>query len=81
MTTWFTMAGILLLMLGFTLRTILMMRSSDATPREVPVPYGRELLFQYRQLFPHSAAPWVTQSALIGGVLLLLAGIGAQISR
>jgi len=79
--TWLIIAGFLLMVSGLVLRTILMMRSSDATPRGARVLHGRELLRQYRQLFPHSATPRLTQSALLCGAALLLAGMGLEIAR
>ncbi len=80
-TTWLIITGIFLVMSGLVLRTILMMRSGDATPGEAGVLYGRELVRQYRRLFPHSAAPWITRCLLIGGAALLLAGFGVELAR
>jgi hypothetical protein len=80
-TTWLIITGILLLVVGIVLRTILMMRSSDATPREARVLHGRELLQQYRQLFPQSSAPRLMQAVLIGGAVLLVTGVAAQLAH
>jgi len=78
---WLTIVGFLLLALGFGLRTIMMMRSSDTTAPEAPVLYGRELLRQYRRQFPRSVTPSLTRSMLLGGAVLLVAGIAAQYSH
>jgi hypothetical protein len=66
---------------GLVLRTILMMRASDATPREARPLHGRELLRQYRKLFPHSSAPRLTQAVLICGLMMLCAGVAVQLAR
>ena len=74
-------AGFVLLLLGIVLRVILMMQASDATPRQAPVLYGRQLLLQYRRLFPHSRGLRLTQSVLLGGTVLLVAGIAVEMTR
>ena len=79
--TWLVVFGFLLLVLGLVLRTVLMMRSSDAMHPEGRVLYGRQLLRQHRVQFPQNPTPWLMRSALFGGLLLLLAGIGFEISR
>ncbi len=79
--TWLIIAGFILLIAGFVLRTILMMRSSDATPREARPLHGRELIRQYRQMFPHSPAPRITQAMLIGGLVMLCAGVAVKLAR
>ncbi len=78
---WLIIAGLVFLILGFTLRTIMMMRSSDATAPETRVLHGRELLRQYRKQFPRSATPVFTLSLLTGGAMLLLAGLTAEFSH
>jgi hypothetical protein len=79
--TWFTVAGFLLLVLGFVLRTVVMMRAGDASPSHGRVLYGHALLLQHRRLFPKSPMPLLARSLILSGVLLLLAGIGMEISR
>jgi uncharacterized membrane protein len=66
--TWFTLAGFILLVLGLVLRTVVMMRSSDATSSAGRVLYGQAL-------------PRLARSLILSGVLVLLAGIGLEISR
>ena len=78
---WLIVAGFVLLVLGFTMRTILMMRSSDAVAPGLRVLHGRELLRHYRRSFPRSATPLLTRSILTGGTVLLLAGLAAEFSR
>jgi hypothetical protein len=79
--TWFTLAGFILLVLGLVLRTVVMMRSSDATSSAGRVLYGQALLLQYRRLYPQSPLPRLARSLILSGVLVLLAGIGLEISR
>jgi hypothetical protein len=79
--TWLIIVGFLLLACGFILRTILMMRASDATPSDARTLYGRELTTQYRQLFPKSSTPLITRWALISGTVLLLAGFCVHYSH
>lgn len=78
---WLCVIGFVLLVSGFVMRTIIMMRSSDATAPGAPVLHGRALLRQYRTAFPRSATPLLTRSLLIGGTALLLAGLATQLSR
>jgi len=78
---WLFIAGFVLLVLGFILRTVMMMRSSDATVAGARVLHGRELLRQYRYSFPRSLAPMLTRSILVGGTVLLLAGLASQFSH
>lgn len=78
---WLIIAGFVLVVLGFILRTVMMMRASDATAREARVLHGRELMQQYRTAFPHSATPLVTRSLMIGGAVCILAGLAAEFSR
>jgi hypothetical protein len=78
---WLIIAGFVLLVLGFILRTVMMMRASDAAPPQGPVLHGRELLRQYRSAFPHSATPLLTRSILIGGAVIMLVGLAAEFSR
>ncbi|HKD83283.1 MAG TPA: hypothetical protein VKB58_00955 [Terriglobales bacterium] len=79
--TWLIIAGVLLLISGVALRTVLMMRSSDATPSGAPVLHGRELIQQYRQLFPKSRAPGLAIGLVLAGLLSLLIGVAAEIAR
>ena len=81
MTTWLIVSGIVLVIVGFVLRTILMMLSSDATPSEGRVLQGRELLRQYKTLFPKSTLPLVMRSAMISGAVLLLVGVTCHLLR
>lgn len=79
--TWFTITGIILLVLGFVLRTVAMMRASDATSSEGRVLHGQQLLLQHRRIFPKSPLPLLARSMILSGALLLLAAIGVEISR
>lgn len=79
--TWLIILGFILSIAGIVLRTTLMMRSSDATPREARPLHGRELLRQYRRIFPHSSAPRITQAVLICGVVMLCAGVAVKLAR
>jgi hypothetical protein len=78
---WLFVVGFVLLVSGFVMRTIIMMRSSDATAPGAPVLYGRALLRQYRTAFPRSATPLLTRSLLIGGTVSLLAGLATELSH
>lgn len=79
--TWLIIAGVLLLISGVALRTVVMMRSSDATPSGAPVLHGRELIRQYRAKFPRSRAPGLALWLAFAGVLLLLSGLGVELAR
>ncbi len=79
--TWLIIAGFVFLVIGFVLRTTMMMRSSDATAQSTRVLHGRALLTEYRRLFPGSATPLLTRWLLIGGTVMLLAGISIEASR
>lgn len=79
--TWLIIAGVLLLITGLALRTMLMMRSSDATPSGARVLHGRELMQQYRAMFPRSRAPGLAIGLVLVGLLLLLIGFAAEIAR
>ena len=78
---WLVISGFVFLVVGFGLRTIMMMRSSDATAAEGRTLHGRELLRQYRSAFPGSTAPLLTRGLLLGGMALLLAGLALQYQR
>ena len=79
--TWLIILGACLLLAGLTLRIALMMRSSDATPVGLRVPYGRELVRQYGSFFPGSRLPFFMRGTLIFGLILLAAGIACEILR
>ena len=79
--TWSIILGFFLLALGFILRTILMMRSSDSTPPHGRVLHGRDLQRQFRVRFPNSAMPLMARSALLVGLLLLFAGVATVLSH
>jgi hypothetical protein len=79
--TWFTILGFILLVLGFVLRTIAMMQAGDASRSQGRVLYGHALLQQHRRLFPKSPMPLLAHTMILSGVLLLLAGVGIEISR
>ena len=79
--TWLIIVGFVLLTAGIVVRTSLMMRSSDATPREGRPLHGRDLIRQYRQMFPHSSAPRITQAVLICGIVMLCAGLAVKLAR
>jgi hypothetical protein len=79
--TWLIVIGFVLLTTGFVLRIIIMMRSSDATPSDRRALHGRELIEQYRRLFPGSPTRFITRALLTSGTVLLLAGLSVQFSR
>lgn len=79
--TWLIIVGFIVLIAGIVLRTVLMMRSSDLTPGEARPLHGRELIRQYRRMFPQSSAPRVTQAVLLCGVVLLFAGVAAKLAQ
>ena len=79
--TWLFIVGFVLLVAGIVLRTVVMMRSSDATAPDAPPLHGRELIAQYRRLYPQRSAPLVTRWFLISGTVLLLAGLGVEFSH
>lgn len=79
--TWLIVIGFVLLTTGFLLRIVIMMRSSDATAHYHHALHGRELVGQYRRIFPGSTTPLITRAFLLGGTILLLAGLSLQFSR
>ena len=79
--TWLIVIGFVLLTAGVVLRTVVMMRSSDATDPDHRALHGRQLVGQYRRLFPGSPAPLITRWLLVGGSITLLAGLSVQLSR
>lgn len=79
--TWLIILGFVLLGTGFVLRTVILMRSSDASATNLRPLHGRELMGQYRRVFPQSPAPLVTRWLLISGTVLLLSGLCIQFSR
>jgi len=78
--TWLVISGFLFLALGLVLRTVLMMRSSDATPVGGRILYGGELVRQYRIRFPASPMPLLARSTLLAGLAALAAGIAIDLS-
>jgi hypothetical protein len=76
--TWFIVIGFVLLVAGLVLRIVIMMRASDATASEHQTLHGRELVGQFRRMFPHSPALLITRWLLLAGTILLLAGLGIQ---
>lgn len=79
--TWLIVIGFVLLTTGFVLRVVIMMRSSDATAPDHRALHGRELVGQYRRLFPGSPTPLITRALLTSGAVLLIAGLSLQYSR
>lgn len=79
--SWLIISGFVLLVAGFSLRTVMMMRSGDVTAPGGRVLHGRELLRQYRLSFPRSNMPALTCSLLVGGLVLVLAGLAAQFAH
>jgi hypothetical protein len=79
--TWLIIIGFVLLVVGAVLRTVMMMRSSDATSAHARPLHGRELVAQYRRLYPKRSTPLVTRWFLISGTVLLLAGLGVEFSH
>ena len=78
--TWLIIVGFVLLVTGIVLRTIIMMRSSDASDPNARPLHGHDLLVQYRRFHPKSVALLITRWLLISGVVLLLAGLAAEYS-
>lgn len=78
--TWLIVIGFVLLVTGVVLRAVIMMRSSDAAAPGTPL-HGRALVSQYRHLFPRSMAPLLTRWLLIGGTVLLLAGLSVEFAH
>ncbi len=68
MATWFVIVGFLLVVVGLVLRTVMMMRSSDATPPMGRMLHGSELLQQYRAAIPKDPMPLVMRGMLLSGV-------------
>ena len=81
MATWFVVVGFFLVVVGIVLRTVMMMRSSDATPPVGRVLHGSELLHQYRRQFPKDPMPLMMRGMLLSGLLLLLVGVSYEISH
>ena len=79
--SWLIISGFVLLVAGSSLRTVMMMRGSDVTAPEGRVLHGRELLRQYRASFPRSRMPALTRSLLLGGLVLVLAGLASQFAH
>jgi hypothetical protein len=79
--TWLIIVGFIFLIIGMILRTVMMMRSSDATAPEARPLHGRELVAQYRRLYPKRSTPLVTRWLLISGTVLLLAGLTVEFSH
>lgn len=79
--TWLIVIGFVLLTTGFVLRIVIMMRSSDATAPDHAALHGRDLVRQYRRLFPGSPTPLITRALFTSGTVLLLAGLSVQFSR
>lgn len=79
--TWFVVLGFFLVVLGFVLRTILMMHSSELTVSGGRVLHGRELLREYRKRFPGSTMPLLISIVLFGGLMLLMAGVAIEMAR
>jgi hypothetical protein len=79
--TWLIVIGFVLLTTGFVLRIVIMMRSSDADAPDHRALHGRELVGEYRRLFPGSPTPLITRALLTSGTVLLLAGLSVQFSR
>ena len=79
--TWLIVIGFVLLTTGVVLRTVVMMRSSHATDPDHRALHGRQLVGQYRRLFPGSPTPLITRWLLVGGSVTLLAGLTMQLTR
>lgn len=79
--TWLIVIGFVLLVSGLVLRTVMMMRSSDASASDAPALHGRDLVRQYRRMFPKKSTPLVTRWFLISGTVLLLAGLSVEFSH
>lgn len=72
---WLVVVGFLMALFGAALRTILMMRASDARPaNQVPLS-GSALLRDFRTVNPQSKLPLVTWVSVSAGLILLIAGV------
>jgi hypothetical protein len=72
---WIVVAGFLLAVLGFALRIVIMMRSSDALPANLPAKAGHDLLRNYNTSYPKSHILLFMWTALSLGMVLLIAGL------
>ena len=72
---WLVVAGFLFALMGLALRTVMMMRASDAHPATVAAQGGRELLRSYRHIYPKSRLPMAMWVALAVGLIMLVAGL------
>ena len=79
--SWFITIGILLLLLGVVLRTIILMRSSDATPVGSCILYGSALVRQYHTRFPASPLCLLARATLLTGLLSLVGGVAMEFTR
>jgi len=72
---WIVVAGFLMAVLGVALRTLIMMRSSDAHPANAPSLTGGDLVRAYRVTNPRSGLPSMMWASLSAGLVLLIAGL------
>lgn len=72
---WLVVVGFLLVLVGFALRIVMMMRSSDAHAANVAGQGGRDLLRSYGTTFPKSRLPLAMWASLSLGLILLIAGL------
>ena len=79
--TWLVILGFCFLAGGVVLRTILMMRSSDATPVGSCILYGSALVRQYHTRFPASPLCLLARATLLTGLLSLVGGVAMEFTR
>jgi CHASE2 domain-containing sensor protein len=72
---WMVVAGFVLAGLGVILRTVILMRFSDALPVSGAPLHGRQLLRAYRASNPASKLPVLMWATLVVGLVLLVAGL------
>jgi hypothetical protein len=71
---WMVVAGFVLAGFGVALRTVILMRSSDALPHNGPPLHGRQLFRAYRASNPASKLPITMWVSIAAGFVLLIAG-------
>ena len=72
---WMVVVGFVLAGFGVTLRTVILMRSSDALPLSGPPLHGRQLFRAYRTSNPASKLPITMWVSVAAGLVLLIAGL------
>ena len=81
MPEWLISLGFVLVVAAVALRTMMMMRASDAAPPNLAAPYGRRLVRAYRTAYPASRLPLLTVVVFAVGVASLLVGLWWRLSH